>query len=132
MRKLRPLVQASLKATPKAETSTLLSMADNIFEICQTSSSSSSTVFSVSKSKDDQIQELTEQNKHLQSEISEIKQMLANLNARSSRPNFRSRSKSCTRSHSRGNKEFFFYHSRFGTKANKCVKPCSFVNKTKN
>jgi len=124
MRKLPQMVQATLKANPKAEVSTLLTTADNVFEIFQNHDlpSISSVTSHPSTSKND-IDALKSQNQKLECEINELKRMITNLGRDRDRSRNRSRTRSTSRSNSNG---LCFYHSRFGTNARKCKSPCSF------
>lgn len=136
MRKLPAMVQATLKAVPKAEISDQLSMADNIYEIFrqqhrQQPSISAMTNFEPSN---DTISNLVAQNKRLEKEMSELKGMISRLSTDSGnnpgRSHSRTRNQDRSRSQSRNGRttqsNLCWYHEKYGDKASKCKKPCSF------
>ena len=129
-RRLPSMVQALVKASDKTETSDLLNVADKVFETCQQQSFGINSIAGSSNS-DKAIYELTLQNQKLQSEISEIKEILSKLNFSQDRSRPRSNSRYRHRSKSRSDNrskdsDVCFYHRKFGNKAHKCTKPCSF------
>lgn len=141
MRRLPPMVQASLKAVPKAEISDQISMADNIFEIFQQHHPQSPSISAMSnfEPSNDAIPNLIAQNRRLEREVAEIKGMISRLTANSgdSRPNAghsnRSRSRSRTQSNTQsrsqsrgGDLRLCWYHAKFGDRASKCKEPCNF------
>lgn len=130
-RRLPSMVQATLKAVSKETgTSELLSMADNVFEVVKQQNVG---IFQVSGSSSgvhgETMQGLIDKNTKLESEISEIKSMISNLKVNSHSNRFRSRSRSRNRNSS---KQYCFYHFRFGNKAKKCSKPCSYSQQHPN
>jgi len=136
MRRLPTTVQATLKAIPKVETTELLTIADNIFEVFR-SSNSSPSINSVSSSHipDSNLEfmrHIVEENRDLRIEINEIKHMISNLNLNSNRSGRRrsqSRGRSNFRSKSRNsNSGMCWYHQKWGNKAIKCIAPCFFSN----
>lgn len=111
----------------------LTDLADKIYEasdspkLCAIASAPSSS--KSSNNYDSQYNELKQQIAKLESMIQNIS--IGEHNSRSKSPQtrqnfrgFRSRS----RSRSRG-QTWCWYHQSYGTKAKKCIKPCSFVNK---
>lgn len=131
-RRLPPMVTALTKSSGKTDVKDLIQMADTVFETMQQQNfainaiASSSSHLATNSESNLAIAELTMQNQRLQSEISEIRNMLSKINfhgrSRSrGRSNFRQR----TPSRKRGN-DMCYYHRRFGNKANKCEPPCKF------
>lgn len=124
-RRLPPLVQASLKALPKAEISDQLSMADGIFEIHRQQQRTPHSINSISNTHDKTIDDILSQNRRLEKEMSELRGMFSRWTKDNDRKPNRSRSRS--RSRVEGGK-FCWYHTKYGNKATKCNKPCSFKN----
>ena len=121
MRRLPPMVQAVLKGNVKLETHTLLTMADNVFEVIQQQQRS---VFSASSSRRPTIDQGDgDRFKRLEDEIGELKKMISRLTT-----GRRGRSKSRERSQSSAGQDMCWYHRKHGSKARKCNKPCSFSN----
>ena len=124
IRRLPPLVQAVLKGNCKLETSVLLQMADNVFDVSPQQSSifATNTRPMTSPGADDRIQKLED-------EINELKGMISKLsfNDRSHRSS-RSRSRNGERrsSSDRPANNMCWYHRVHGANARKCIKPCSY------
>lgn len=137
-RRLPTLVQVSIKSSSKTKTDELLEIADDIFEVYKKQDS----CFSNPSHSERSINELTTINQNLQSEISEIKNILSNLNLdkRSSRSQNRipfhqqhSRSRnSHYRSNSRNSSQLCWFHNRYGKRALKCSQPCNFKKNNPN
>lgn len=125
MRRLPTMIQVSLKSMPDPNVDTLLSTADNIYEVFRQEKSNICSVSNNYTASSNDFSFLIERNKKLEQEISEIKQMISNLNfnqkGNQSKPRPRSRSQT------RGRNSKFdecWYHYKFGDKANKCISPC--------
>ena len=126
MRRLPPMVQATLKALPDDNVSNLTTIADSVYEVFQGSS-----VNAISKPEsrsDSQVSYLMERNQKLELEINEIKHMISKLSTNLGNQRFSSRSRSGARNRtpSRGRDNICWYHKKFGPKASKCTKPCDF------
>lgn len=127
MRKLPTMVQISLKSIPNPDTNTLLSIADNIHDVFRQDRGNLCSIASVPSSSNSDFRYLVERNKKLEQEIMEIKQMVSNLNLRSSNSHQASNSSSRSQSRNRLSKrEQCWYHFKFGNKAKKCIHPCNF------
>lgn len=130
-RRLPPMVTALVKASGKTDIKDLTQIADTVFETMHQQSFGVNAVSASSSnmSANLAIAELTMQNQKLQSEISEIKDMLSKVSFGRSRSRSQSRRRYRTPSRKRG--ELCFYHHRFGNKANKCEPPCNYSNAPK-
>lgn len=136
MRRLPALVQAPLKAMPKQEIADQLSMADSIYEVFRQEHRQQASISSLSNSEPNQstISNLVTQNKRLEKEMSELKNMISRLSTNSGDDSHRSRSRnrnnsgnrSRSRSKPNNQSELCWYHETYGDKASKCRKPCSF------
>lgn len=142
MKRLPPQVQASLKTIPSTTPITdFLKIADDVYEVFKGQGFSVHAV--TSSSVNTVMQDLATQNARLESEIFEIRRMLTNMNVRDnygSRSNSRSRGfndnrnddRNRSRSRTPGNKRLCWYHEKYGNKAHKCIKPCSFSYRSSN
>lgn len=126
---------------------TLLSVADQIWEAMQSSNISSIGSSSESRTKNPTVNSATSHSddkfNHIEREINELKQMFADMKTNTDRSRSRSRDSNSSRfnrsrSHSRGRRSFnkngslCWYHFKFSNKANKCINPCEWKNKTTN
>lgn len=143
MRRLPTMVQATLKAIPKAEIPDQLSMADNVYEIYrqQSISQPSINVLSHSRSEQTTLNDVIAHNKRLEREISELKGRMSRLTnnsgVKSNRFRSRTRNNQGYRSNSNSRSDHLrnsnqsnlcWYHAKYGDNATKCRKPCSFKN----
>lgn len=126
MRRLPTMIQVSLKSIPNPELSTLLSTADNIYEVLrQERSTNISAISSNVTSSSNEFSFLVEKNRKLEHEISEIKQMISKLSFNNSENHSKSRPRSRSQSRNRNSKfDECWYHYKFGDKAKKCISPC--------
>lgn len=135
-RRLPAMVQATLKAIPKAEISDQLTMADNIYEIYVQNERPQPSINAISRfeTSNNSLSSVIAQNKRLENEISEMKKMISRLSVDSIDSNRRSRSndrnfnrnRSQSRKRNQNQTNMCWYHSKWGDKASKCKQPCSF------
>lgn len=143
MKRLPTQVQASLKTVPSTTpTQELLKIADNVHEVFRGQHFSINAVNS--SSNNTMLHDLAAQNARLETEIFEIRRMLTNLNVNKNDNNDRSESRSRSfnnyrndnrnrsRSRTPGNNRLCWYHEKYGNRANKCIKPCSFSYRSSN
>lgn len=145
LRRLSSIVSALVKSSGKTKINELLEVADSVHETLQQQQHKNFSVNAVSSSPSTasssnnlQIFELKMQNQHqqLQSEISEIRNMLSRMNFGNNNNNHNhnrsnSRHRGRSKSRNRENSRLCYYHHRFGNKANKCVPPCNFSDSPK-
>lgn len=140
MKRLPTSVQASLKTVPSnMSIADIINIADNVYEVFQGQSFSVNLVTQpANASSNNMLQDLAAQNSRLENEIFEIRQMLSNMNMNNASSQRDSRSRNFndnrTRSRSRtpGNNRLCWYHEKYGNRANKCIKPCSFYHRSLN
>lgn len=135
-RRLPPMVQATLKAIPKAEITDQLTMADNVYEVYSQEQRSQPSINSLTRFEpsNDVISDILTQNKRLEKEMADLKGMIQRLSTSSRESDNKSRSRNVDRtrdrSRSRNNRSrdsgLCWYHENYGKKATKCRKPCSF------
>lgn len=130
MRRLPHMVQAVLKGNLNLETQTLLTMADNIYEVTEQQrrsvfATSTPTQASTSDRKTQDCARL----KRLEDEISELKKMFSRLNTNNQQ---RTRSRSRSRSQETEDDGWCWYHKKHGPKARKCNQPCSYTKTAKS
>lgn len=143
MKRLPTQVQASLRTVPNTTSiNDLLKIADNVYEVFEGQSQSFSVNGISSANNANMLQDLAAQNNRLENEIFEIRRMLSNLNVNTNndsrnsrsrafnenRQNYRSRSRSKTPA----NNKLCWYHEKYGSRAHKCIKPCSFSTRSSN
>lgn len=149
---LPPIIQTGICAISDAKVDKLASVADAMFETLPTPSAFTITSDSKAKQtaskqrslspgahldeKDAQIAQLQAELAKLttapkqepwQLAINALRQEMRSLRPQRSRFRSRSNSRRRSRSISRHN-NFCWYHTRFGTKANKCIQPCTWKN----
>ena len=134
LRKLPQIVQAHLTTCNSQNIDERVSLADRIYEI-----SSKRQVSAVEHNSRNNIefsiQQLTELTANLCQNLNKVILEVGELKYRGrsqERNNSNNRNFSRRRSNSRNNTEFCWYHSRFGDRAYKCIKPCNFENKNVN
>ena len=128
LRRLPTMIQATLRAVPKAEVPDLLKMADNMYEVYQQQGPSVQAISNIPiKQNNSEIQELRK-------EIRDLKKIVSSYVSSSSSPRARSQSRSRFRSRKNSQSQddknqgsMCWYHKKFGSKANKCNQPCSFI-----
>lgn len=140
LRRLPSLISALVKSSGKTDIKDVLQVADSVHETMHQQNFNTNfgvNAIASSSTSDIAMLELKLQNQRLESEISEIKQMLSNKNNYSNNydrnrspgrynsnfRSFRNRSKSPRRNEGNG---LCFYHQKFGRKAHKCVPPCNW------
>lgn len=135
-RRLPTMVQATLKALPKAEVADQLTMADNIYEIYIQNDHAKSSIHAVTnlEPSHNTLSNVIAQNKRLEKEISDIRRMISRLsdntmnsnrNSRSNNRNF-NRDRSQSRKRNANQTNVCWYHAKYADKASKCKQPCSF------
>lgn len=129
LRKLPEQVKVQVISSNFENMQQILTLADKIWEVTRGSlvASVSSEPSFCSSCKNDNIIEAI---RTLSMEVSSIKNNLHY--ERRSRFSQSGRNRSLSRSRSRENKNYCWYHSNFGDKANKCIQPCRYTNDKKN
>lgn len=138
-RRLPPLVSALVKSSGKVNLGDILEVADSVYETMHQQNFNANfgvNAIASSSSSDVAMLELKLQNQRLESEISEIRQMLTNRDNRGNsrdfnrnrsprryNSGFRGRSKSPRRN---DNSNLCYYHGRFGKNAHRCIPPCEW------
>lgn len=141
MKRLPVSVQASLKTVPtNTAIPDLLRIADSVYEIFQGQPYSVNAIAQPSaRPNDNLVHDLVAQNNRLEGEIFEIRRMLNNLNVdngnkvsqRDDRSRtFNSNNRNRSRSRTPSNRQLCWYHEKYGNRAHKCIKPCSFSSRS--
>lgn len=125
LQRLPENMQAILACTPGSLTE-LATCADRISEVL-----SKPSVFAFSSS---QTNDVRNSNEDLASQIAELRDQFKKLlrSRSTSRHRHRSNSNSRRSNYSNSNRNFCWYHNKFGIKANKCIKPCDFSPNNQN
>lgn len=126
IRKLPTQIQVSLKTLPNPDIKTLINMADSICEIIQTSNQGhiQAVTSPFEQFQNEQITRLENQVKLL---TESVQKLSLNTNKHHSSYRTRSRSRSNSRKSPPNSTELCWYHSKFATKAKKCIPPCNFL-----
>ena len=131
LQQLPQQIQAILSVSSE-ELSTMALLADKISEV-----SDSSEINSVSSDSNNKIIMLEKQISTLTLKIDQLTKQ--NFNNKKFRRNSRSRSasssfrqKSSSRNGRNTSNNICWYHKKFQSKANKCIKPCAFINNSEN
>ena len=153
LKRLPKLIECTLIPLEARPINEILPVADSLFEASKSMSVSevsksgnhlpSNSQFSPSFSSQASLMPSTSQSvlqvseiTSMRKDIDELKRMIQNLSVASNRGRSRSRTTSTGGSSSSRNRSkssssnLCFYHARFGSKANKCQQPCSFVPST--
>lgn len=130
LRKLPEAVKVAITSSHLEDIQTLLTLADNVWEVTHTSSISS-IASKPSASSSNREDKLIEAINALSIEVSSLKK---NFSER--RRNFGGyqggRSRSRSRSRSRQNRNYCWYHTNFGDRASKCIQPCQYTTDKKD
>lgn len=131
LQRLPHLVNISLISHKETEDiAKILSLADQIWEAMASSNVSTVSKCHVTSNDNDNNSKSDETIKKLETEISELKQLVYNMNQNRSRSHSRNRSnvfrrRSTSRNKFNKNHSLCWYHFKFGNKATKCTSPCS-------
>lgn len=120
-RRLPPLVQLTIQGRADASIDVLLASADAAFEVCKRQSMSLFEVNQPEKTVREREPDLQGLEQRL---IEVIEKKFSQLGTSGNRSRSRDRSTSRRRDGSEGDE--CYYHKRFGDKAKKCRKPCSY------